>query len=1349
VNVTVSAPGLQPPVAKSKTSAPSLSRAHVPGARAEVVDEDHDERMRRAITERALRPAQAKPAVYTGYGDLSAAARAPLPRAPVQTVRVPVAGEDEVAHTPGAIAQRAMPPGEPKAAVDFGYGDVIATARSPVPHRQDATGIPAPVRAKMEGALGADLSDVRVHPGSARAVELGALAFTQGSNIHVAPGQWAPETTKGQQLLGHELGHVLQQRTGRVKATAQHKGVGLNDEPALEAEADALGAKAARGETVGSLGSAPSSVGGAPAQRKEDPEAEEGAVETPAGALELADGAAEEEPAQATMGDAPIQRRAAGGPIQRQKKVNPTYVPYQIRVTSPMTTEAFKLAAMRQIFGKALTGVQWRDTLPSYTPDRSPYTLEVEVGLLRRFRGQASRERGITVGADGGIVGAKERAKTFQAASASDQKSAMMTEIDRRYHAAVDDASETKIKPGEKGKADLWRQIRDEVLFQHEYIVNLPPKVKELIKFSTSGKELTPADYDKIFAIAKKIDNMPVGQVNDYASKVTGTTTDLDAFQRSLDNYLAEAAARDRQGEERDRVHTKLVGLEDIYGRYRTYKTLVTTSAINSGIGMSSPYGGGAVGAGLAGAMAADKLRGELDAALKDHGFAGLDDFDAWIKRYETAFELEAANIAKDVLGKYAGKLFKEQERYKNPAEISDLHRKLGGVRTRQAEVESGQQEVQSAVRAFPPAGGGGSVFTDRLNKATAKLAASEQGLKTEVETVGKGSPVFDEEGLPDDRKISKAALAKASEAEVGGIVQAQIARRMTDIGEAKAQIDAKPELIYKMEKLFPQFYAQMGVKPGSVHDMIIQDKMKSDAILKIVKGIAIAIIAIALAVISFGTATPAIIAAGAAVAGAGISAWQAYESYQEYAQEKDLANVGLAKDPSVVWLVIAIAGAALDMGAAVNAVGKLGTAAKALAAGGDLKAFMATVAELEKKGELTAQIARAAEKAAAARKGVQEATKDVAKAMLGKAYSFPGPLIDPEVYAAVVKLAYRAVKTKAYDAEKFIAELKLARIDAKLGDLTPQELARAKAAWEEAKALEAAETAARARVSAHVTDAAKLDKLVEQVGDIAALERLLNVFSEAELDEILKSLADAKTLVNILDHTGAQTGAGMIRGWMSEGPKGVAKMNQFLERMAAGGKQLAETSAVGSKAVIIDSQVAIALQKDADPVLAAARPIQPQERLWIDYVKSLPDGTELRAANVTVGEIKGGVINIKGMPLDVVTRDAPEYQKVLKTLADNKVGTTGGFGDRGVIADALFAKREGSDIPKLLMGDENAVKRLFEISGGDLKQAQGYPGLVKKFGREGGGNGFEVTIEGRKLKIVPMEKAPKAPKGS
>jgi hypothetical protein len=113
------------------------------------------------------------------------------------------------------------------------------------PHGTDPTGMPARLRAKMEDVMGADFSDVRVQTGSDRAVQLRALAFAQGNEIHIAPGHWAPETTQGQALLGHELGHVLQQRAGRVAASSNLGTARLNHDPALEQEADALGERAA------------------------------------------------------------------------------------------------------------------------------------------------------------------------------------------------------------------------------------------------------------------------------------------------------------------------------------------------------------------------------------------------------------------------------------------------------------------------------------------------------------------------------------------------------------------------------------------------------------------------------------------------------------------------------------------------------------------------------------------------------------------------------------------------------------------------------------------------------------------------------------------------------------------------------------------------------------------------------------------------------------------------------------------------------------------------------------------------------------------------------------------------
>lgn len=129
-----------------------------------------------------------------------------------------------------------------------------------------AGALPGPVRSRMETSFGSDFSSVRVHQG-ASADQLGARAFAQGNDLHFAPGEYRPGTPEGDELIGHELAHVVQQRQGRVSAP-QGKGAPVNADEGLEHEADVAGAAAARGQSAG-IGSSNGSVGGsAPIQLK-------------------------------------------------------------------------------------------------------------------------------------------------------------------------------------------------------------------------------------------------------------------------------------------------------------------------------------------------------------------------------------------------------------------------------------------------------------------------------------------------------------------------------------------------------------------------------------------------------------------------------------------------------------------------------------------------------------------------------------------------------------------------------------------------------------------------------------------------------------------------------------------------------------------------------------------------------------------------------------------------------------------------------------------------------------------------------------------------------------------------
>ena len=98
------------------------------------------------------------------------------------------------------------------------------------------------IRAKMEHAFG-DLSAVKLY--ESRAVgDAGAEAIAQGNEIAFAPGMAKFSTRSGQERLGHELSHVMSQRSGRVR------GQGFLASAALEAQADREGAMAAAGEQV-------------------------------------------------------------------------------------------------------------------------------------------------------------------------------------------------------------------------------------------------------------------------------------------------------------------------------------------------------------------------------------------------------------------------------------------------------------------------------------------------------------------------------------------------------------------------------------------------------------------------------------------------------------------------------------------------------------------------------------------------------------------------------------------------------------------------------------------------------------------------------------------------------------------------------------------------------------------------------------------------------------------------------------------------------------------------------------------------------------------------------------------
>jgi Domain of unknown function (DUF4157) len=178
-----------------------------------------------------------------------------------------------------------------RVAGNAGVTSLMEEERSPVHDVISSGGRPLEpdVRADMEGRLGHDFSDVRVHDDSAAATSAKAVnahAYTVGSNVVFQRDMYDPSTPAGKTTLAHELTHVVQQRSGPVDGTSAPGGIKVSDpsdryEREAAANADRAMSAPAPVQTISSSGPAvqrqeEEEVQGSFVQRQEEEEEVQG-----------------------------------------------------------------------------------------------------------------------------------------------------------------------------------------------------------------------------------------------------------------------------------------------------------------------------------------------------------------------------------------------------------------------------------------------------------------------------------------------------------------------------------------------------------------------------------------------------------------------------------------------------------------------------------------------------------------------------------------------------------------------------------------------------------------------------------------------------------------------------------------------------------------------------------------------------------------------------------------------------------------------------------------------------------------------------------------------------------------
>jgi hypothetical protein len=130
-----------------------------------------------------------------------------------------------------------LPPLFGRPAIPRDVGNVLDDPGRPL----DATALSA-----FQTRFGYDFSSVRIHAderAAASAASVSARAYTIGRHVVFGRGEYAPQTSTGRKLIGHELAHVVQQSRGGPAVPSA-------GDASLEAAADDAANQASRGGPV-------------------------------------------------------------------------------------------------------------------------------------------------------------------------------------------------------------------------------------------------------------------------------------------------------------------------------------------------------------------------------------------------------------------------------------------------------------------------------------------------------------------------------------------------------------------------------------------------------------------------------------------------------------------------------------------------------------------------------------------------------------------------------------------------------------------------------------------------------------------------------------------------------------------------------------------------------------------------------------------------------------------------------------------------------------------------------------------------------------------------------------------
>jgi hypothetical protein len=481
------------------------------------------------------------------------------------------------------------------------------------------------------------------------------------------------------------------------------------------------------------------------------------------------------------------------------------------------------------------------------------------------------------------------------------------------------------------------------------------------------------------------------------------------------------------------RLETRLYGLQGAWHQFRAYRSLEATA---QGLPARDSYGVEDPNK-AATWQSAQQQREVLSRLLRRHGFPSIEDFERTLAEYAAVLRTQVLALAWEMLAGYEQFLLQEERKYQSPSAAAALYKALSETQARQHYEQARSHEAE-ARRWGPDAELHRSLPGHReKQQAYQRLSAqARHQAAAQVLRVAPQHPLLAQEDFNRER------LALAPPQQFQPLLLEYIRARRADITTTREFLAQRPDLVYKLDRVLAVLALEQDIQPGSLGELLLQVRGKELEAEEQSLALAVAVLALAAGLLSAGSGTVALLAAGASL---GLGTYDALEQLRQYELKSAARGARLlSEDPSLAWVLLALLGLGLDVAAVVATVRAMRPALQAFHGSGDLEQLersLKALAQVEER--LKARVVQAARAEVQYRQAVRRLFSSFG-------LSHVSLVAGTEPFARAVAVFYYLLRRGVIAFERFLLELKAQRLIADIDRLAPEELARLKKAFEQ-----------------------------------------------------------------------------------------------------------------------------------------------------------------------------------------------------------------------------------------------------------------------------------------------------------